>query len=360
MSAALHSDAPAVLALDEIDAARADACGPKIANLAQLARDGIHVPDGFAVTTDAYRDHLERTGLGAAIDADLAALPATPAPGAAHAVAERIAARFAGEPLSPALAGAIGAAYEALGARLGRPAPLVAVRSSATGEDGAQASFAGQHETVLGVAGADAVIDAVRCCWASLFGARAVDYRRRLGLHHDDLPMAVGVVELVPARAAGVAFSIHPVTGRADRVVVEATFGWGEALVQGHVTPDHVEVGKTDGRVLAYEVADKRVVSRLEPGRGVVEAEMPPERRRARVLDDVEAAAIAAAVARIEAACGHPVDVEWVLAEGRAPGGPVSIVQVRPETVHAPQAAAQTPTFDLAALAMKHAFGRRP
>ena len=103
----------------------------------------------------------------------------------------------------------------------------------------------------------------MRRCWASLFTARALAYRLRKGISHHDMPIAVGVIELIHARASGVAFSVHPVTGKADRVVIETSWGWGEAIVQGLVDPDHVEVGKSDGRVLRYDVAHKAVVSRV-------------------------------------------------------------------------------------------------
>ena len=126
------------------------------------------------------------------------------------------------------------------------------------------ASFAGIFDTYLGVSGPDRVLNAVRQCWASLFSTRAVACRLRAGTHHRDMPMAVGVIELIHARASGVAFSAHPVTGKTDRIVIETSWGWGEAVVQGLVTPDHIEVGKADGRVLKYQVADKTVVSAFD------------------------------------------------------------------------------------------------
>jgi pyruvate, water dikinase len=168
--------------------------------------------------------------------------------------------------------------------------------------------------------------------------------------------MAVGVIELIHARASGVAFSAHPVTGKTDRVVIETSWGWGEAVVQGLVTPDHAEVGKADGRVLKYQVADKTVVSAFDYAVGrVIETEMPARLVSRRVLDEEQIAAITDAVLAVERHYGYPVDVEWVLDRHRREGEPVCVVQARPVTVAAPQTA---PTeWDPAAMAAKYVFG---
>ena len=230
------------------------------------------------------------------------------------------------------------------------------MRSSAIGEDSGTASFAGIFDTYLGVSGPDRVLEAVRQCWASLFNARAVAYRLRAGTHHRDMPMAVGVIELIHARASGVAFSAHPVTGKTDRIVIETSWGWGEAVVQGLVTPDHVEVGKADRRVLRYQVAAKNVVSNFDYAVGrVIETAMPARLVDRRVLDDEQIAAVVDAVLAVERHYGYPVDVEWVLDRHRREGEPVCVVQARPVTVTAPQPA---PTeWNPAAMAAKYIFG---
>ncbi len=210
----------------------------------------------------------------------------------------------------------------------------VAVRSSATGEDAADASFAGQFDTYLGVTGAQRLINSVRRCWSSLFTARAVGYRMCKKLNYRDSPMAVGVLELVHARTSGVAFSIHPVTGSRERMVIEGSWGWGEAVVQGLVEPDHIEVDKTDSRILEYRVSDKGVVSCFDYSQGlVVEQPMPKRLRKEPILDAEAVAALAAAVRDIENFYGYPVDVEWVLDRHWRPGEKVTIVQTRPVTV---------------------------
>ena len=233
----------------------------------------------------------------------------------------------------------------------------VAVRSSATGEDGHDASFAGQFDTFLGVTGAETLRTSVRRCWASLFTDRAVVYRMESGLDHRDSPMAVGVLKLVPARASGVAFSIHPVSGSPHRMVIEGSWGWGEAVVQGRVTPDHIEVGKSDRRVLDYRIAQKTVVSVFDYAQGlVVQREMPLRLQSEAILDDEQIQAVIEAVLTIEGRYGHPVDVEWVIDRSRRPGEPVTIVQTRPVTVTAKE---EPPKWDPVRYAAKYAFGNK-
>src|ERR1700760_1754727 len=252
-------------------------CGAKMGRLAELLRAGVSLPKGFTVTVEAFRRHWEDPDLDEVADATLGGLGADAGPAEIEAAAGAIRAELAGRDLGADLAARIGDAYEELSSRCFEINVPAAVRSSAIGEDSGTASFAGIFDSYLGMSGPGRVLDAVRDCWASLFNARAVSYRLRAGLHYTDMPMAVGVVELIHARASGVAFSAHPVTGKTDRVVIETSWGWGEAVVQGLVTPDHIEVGKADGRILKYQVADKTVVSAFDYAVGrVIETEMPP------------------------------------------------------------------------------------
>lgn len=329
--------------------------GAKIGRLVEMGAAGSAVPLGFVLGVDAYRDHFRASGLDAQIDAVLDEMPSDPTDADIDAAAERICALVRRIPIDPALEEAIADHYARLCSARSDPELRVAVRSSATGEDGQQSSFAGMFDTYLGVSGAAAVVAAVRDCWASLFCGRALRYRYQRGISHQDMPMAVGVLELIKAKASGVAFSLHPVSGKADRIVIEGSWGWGEAVVQGLVTPDRAEVGKTDLRVLRYSVATKQVISDfdLEMGR-VVEKAMPDDLREARVLDEEELTAIADAVRRIEKQYGHPVDVEWVVEQDRRPLDPVHIVQSRPVTVQSE--AEQSAGWDSAAFATKFAF----
>ncbi len=293
--------APFVLFPDHPDAADPQVAGSKMGRLAALARAGLTVPAGFVVTVAAWRAQQEAGGPGA--------------------------------PMPGAVAEAVTQAYARLGVDVFELAPVTAVRSSAPAEDGRQASFAGMLATHLGVIGAPGVLDAVRRCWASADEPAALAYRARLDPAMRALPMAVGVLELVPARICGVAFSAHPVTGDRDRMVIEASWGWGEAVVQGLVTPDHVELDAHDGRVLRYDVAAKHVVSALDLARGaVVPQPMPAHLVHAPTVDDAALTAVRDAVLRVQGQLGHPVDVEWVLPRGWCPGAPVVVVQARPIT----------------------------
>ncbi|TNC25172.1 PEP/pyruvate-binding domain-containing protein [Amycolatopsis alkalitolerans] len=346
----------AVIDLDDLTPGNATvAGGAKIGRLVEMAAAGAEVPKGFVVGVDAYLRHCAESGLDVVVDGVLGELPPEPSGAEVDAASAEIRAAFAGAALPVDLAKAIADSYERLCVRCTDINLPVAVRSSATGEDGNHSSFAGIFDTYLGVAGPQAVLESVRDCWGSLFTARALAYRHSGGISHRDMPMAVGVLELIHARSSGVAFSVHPVSGKRDRIVVEGSWGWGEAIVQGLVTPDHAEIGKADLRVLRYDTARKDVVSAFDFQAGrVVEREMPPGLREARVLDDEELGAIAEAVRRIEEQYGHPVDVEWVVSKHRAPGGPVHIVQSRPVTVGAEDE--QPQGWNPAAFAAKYAF----
>lgn len=331
-------------------------CGAKMGRLAELFRAGVNLPKGFTVTVEAYRRHWQQAGLDEVAATALAGLDAGAGPARIEAAAAVIRAQVAEREMSADLAALIGDAYEELCSRCFEINVPAAVRSSAIGEDSGTASFAGIFDSYLGMSGPDRVLDAVRACWASLFNTRAVAYRLRAGLHYADMPMAVGVIELIHARASGVAFSAHPVTGKTDRVVIETSWGWGEAVVQGLVTPDHIEVGKADGRILKYQVADKTVVSAFDYAAGrVVETEMPARLVSQQVLDDEQITAVTDAVLAVERHYGYPVDVEWVLDRHRREGEPVCLVQARPVTVTAP--ASDTPTeWNPAAMAAKYIF----
>lgn len=330
--------------------------GSKMGRLAELVQTGSNVPRAFAITVDAFRDQMVKTGLDTIIDAEMDGLDADD-PAAVEAAGERIRAAIMSTPIHEPLAADIVEAYEELSDRCADLNVPTAVRSSATGEDGADSSFAGIFDTFLGVAGAENVLVAVQGCWASLFSERAVSYRARRGISHHAMPMAVGVVELVQARSSGVAFSVHPVSGKSDRVVIEANWGYGEAVVQGLVTPDNFEVGKSDLRILRRTINDKTVVSQFDYAAGhVAETAMPTRMRERPALDEEQVTAVAEAVIAIENHYGYPVDVEWVLDRRRREGESISIVQTRPITV----VAAQAPTsgYDPMALANKFIFAK--
>ncbi|MBL8056682.1 MAG: hypothetical protein JNK29_08285, partial [Anaerolineales bacterium] len=193
-------------------------------------------------------------------------------------------------------------------------------------EDLPDLSFAGQQDTYLNLHGLPAVLEAVQRCWASLWTARAIGYRAQHGLDQGSLSLAVVVQALVPAEAAGVLFTAHPVTGARDQALLTATWGLGEALVGGLVTPDTLTVEKASGRVLTRETADKQVMT-VRAAAGTTEQPVPEARRRAPVLDEAQAAALMRLGVQIEQLYGRPMDIEWAL----APGG-FAILQARPIT----------------------------
>lgn len=349
-----------ILWVDDLSDESLPVAGSKIARLGALRRCDVRVPDGFVVTTGAFGRFIESTGLAGRIEGLMQSISADD-DSAVASVSQQVRAVIEETPVPEDIAHKLVDAYEELSYRNRDLNFPVAVRSSATGEDAADASFAGQFDTYLGVTGAERVVDAVRRCWASLFTDRAVGYRLRKGLDYRESPMAVGVLELVHALASGVAFSIHPVTGSPQRMVIEGSWGWGEAVVQGLVTPDHVEIGKSDRRILDYTVADKAVVSAFDYAQGlVVERDMPRRLRQERILDEEQVGAIVESVLAIEKQYGYPVDVEWVLDRHRRTGEPMTIVQTRPVTVTATTSETTTAAWDPVAYASRYAFGKKP
>src|SRR4051812_28338813 len=232
--AAVHGR-PVVVRLGDLDAGALPLAGGKAANLGELIRAGLPVPDGFCVTTEAYAEVAAAPGPPGILDrfADAA--------GGDEARAVELAGRareaILSTPVPAPLADAVTAAYRELGDRV-----PVAVRSSATAEDLPSASFAGQQDTYLGIVGVDAVLDAVHRCWASLWTDRAVVYRVHHHLDQAGIGLAVVVQRMVDAAVAGVLFTADPVTGRRGHSVVDAAPGLGEAVVSGSVNPDHFVV----------------------------------------------------------------------------------------------------------------------
>jgi len=303
-----------VLGLDD-PAADLPAVGGKGASLARLAAAGLPVPPGFHVTTEAYRRFVEAHRLAPLIHAALRG-------GDADAAAHRIGSLFASREVPSDVAWAIRLAYAAMGAG----DHSVAVRSSATAEDLPELSFAGQQDTFLNVRGEAPLLVAVRRCWASLWTARAIAYRARNRVDPDAVALAVVVQELVPADAAGVLFTADPVTGDPGRMVVDATWGLGESLVAGRVTPDSVVLDSATGAVLEVRVGEKAAMTVAAEG-GTEERPVPEDRRDAAVLDEAAAAELAVLGRRIAELDGRPMDIEWARRNGA-----FAILQARPIT----------------------------
>ncbi len=302
--------------LSELGRDDAASAGGKGANLGELVRGGFPVPDGFVVTTAAYDRFVADAGLGEAIDAAAAAVTSAQP---AESAASRVAALFANADLPAGLADSVRDAYARLG---GGP---VAVRSSATAEDLAEASFAGQQDTYLNVVDEDRLLVAVQDCWASLWSDRAIWYRAEHGVGRE-VSLAVVVQKLVAADAAGVMFTANPANGRTEETVITAAWGLGEAVVSGLVDTDTIVVDTDARQVVSSVVADKSV--RVDPvAERTATTETSAEQRHAAVLKDADALRLADLGTRIEAHFGAPQDIEWVLA-----GGEFRIVQSRPIT----------------------------
>jgi len=310
----------AVLWLDDIGADDLDEVGGKGASLGELAGAGLPVPPAFVVTAGTYRRFIEEAAIDEelfeAVDVDVEDSSAL-AEAAQHAQDLILNTEFP-DPLREEILGA----YE----NLDDGEAFVAVRSSATAEDLPDASFAGQQETFLNVT-SERLLERVRECWASLFTQRAIYYRQQQGFDHSAVNIAVVVQEMVDAEKSGVMFTSHPSTG-APKVIIEAAWGLGEAVVSGAVSPDNYVVDRESGSVEEVTIAEKKVMHEKDRETGdTVEREVPEDRREARVLSDDELGRLVELGERVEDHYDTPQDVEWAIV-----GGEVYMLQSRPIT----------------------------
>ncbi len=305
--------------------------GGKGASLARLVNADLPVPDGFHVTTAAYRRFVDENALQPRILEALQTVD-TSQPATLETASARIGALFATGRVPADVAAAVQAAYTALTAA----DAAVAVRSSATAEDLPDASFAGQQETFLNVRGVAAVQDAVKRCWASLWTARAIGYRVQHAIDQEIVSLAVVVQTLVPAEVAGIMFTANPLNGRRDQTLINAAWGLGEAVVGGLVTPDTFTVDKNTHAIVAREIADKQTMTARVDG-GTEEQPVSDTLRQAPALGDAQAIELARLGTEIEALYGMPMDIEWTLT-----GGVFAIVQARPITA-LPEKVAEIP-----------------
>src|SRR5256884_2250168 len=299
--------------------------GGKAANLGELTNAKLPVPPGFCVTTPAYALVAADAGLQSVLDTH--ATSQAGEGGDAQRLTEM--AQAAGHCILAAtipteIADAITGAYGVLGS--GEPLP-VAVRSSATAEDLPFASFAGQEDTYHNIVCVEAVLDAVRRCWASLWTDRAVSYRESLGLDQSSVKLAVVVQRMIESSVAGVLFTANPVTGKRRQAVIDAHPGLGEAVVSGATNPDHFVVNTLTAEIVERRLGDKRVVIRGTAGGGTLRSEVSSGRNEA-CLTDEQIRALAELGARVEAYYGQPQDTEWAI----DPEGGLWLTQSRPIT----------------------------
>ena len=312
--------------------------GGKVNSLAEMVAAGFDVPRAFGVTTHAFRAFMDGAGLTERVRGTRAGLDVADV-AAVRAASDEICALIEATPLPVDLEAAIRDAYARLGRDSGEPELAVAVRSSGTNEDLEGASFAGQYDTYLWICGADAVLDHVRRCWTGLFGPAVLTYRPGGGLDDPgNVSMCVGVQEMVRARAAGVMFTLDPVSGDRSKIVIESCWGLGEGVVKGDVTPDRHRVDKVTLEIREREIHVQESEYRFDAERGAVALLPIPGGRGADAsLSERDALRVAELGRRVERHRGAPQDLEWALADD----GELRLLQARPETVWTARQAAR-------------------
>ena len=314
--------------------------GGKNSSLGELIQAGVRVPPGYAVTTQAYRRFIDGANLSGFISEqlqgldhqDMAALEA-----ASVAIRDGIeAASFDIETED-----LIAEYYRKLSKYCYVPALPVAVRSSATAEDLPGASFAGQQDTFLWIRGMDDLLFHIRRCFSSLFTARAIAYRIKMGFEDDLVAISVGVQKMANSFTAGVMFTLNPSNGDRSQVVIDSNFGFGESVVSGEVTPDHFVVDKVSFDIVSRTISQKDIYYTVDPvEQKSQKLEMPEERRRGQSTIDEDIIELARMGKTIEKLYGRPMDIEWAVDKDIPGPGHVFILQSRPETVWSAKKAA--------------------
>jgi pyruvate,water dikinase len=321
------------LNFEEVNKASLPMVGGKNASLGEMIRAGIRVPPGFAVTTDSYLNFITEAGIKDKVFKILSEVnpeDVTSLDGTSAEVQKLI-----NEALIPSdIEKAIREEYCYLCDKCGVERMPVAVRSSATAEDLPTASFAGQQDTYLWIEGTDEVIRRVQKCWASLFTPRAISYRIKNNFPHEKVLISVGVQKMVNSRTAGVMFTLNPVNGDPSKVVIEGSWGLGEAVVSGSVTPDKFVVDKIVLEINERTISPKNIQCVYDPEKGeVVHADVVSEIQNNPCIDDSEIKELVRIAKRIEEHYGCPQDIEWAIDKGLLFPENIFTVQSRPETV---------------------------
>ncbi len=318
---------------EDLDDDDRDVAGGKAVSLGRLVAAGIRVPPGYVVTTNAFRGALAAFDPDGTIARQIAELADGDEP-ACRAVSAQARARVERAPLPAEVESGIVAAYRRLCGDASVADGPVAVRSSATMEDGSDASFAGLQDTFLWVRGEAAVLEAVRRCWASLYSEASVSYRRRLNLPETAMAMGVVVQRMVDARTAGVMFTRSPVSGDPSVIAISASWGLGSAVVGGEVTPDEFVVNKITCDLARQTISDK--ATRHVPNRetnGIRQEAVPEHLRTAPSLTALEVRRLAELGRAIEKHHGRAQDIEWAICESGEAEPEIYLLQSRPETV---------------------------
>ncbi|MDD3857676.1 MAG: PEP/pyruvate-binding domain-containing protein, partial [Methanoculleus sp.] len=312
---------PNVLWLEEIKKEDINSVGGKGASLGEMTAIGLPVPKAFVVTAQAFRKFLIETGIEEELFRRLERLDVDDN-GALESVSKDVQAFVLSVEMPDQIREEIVEAYD----RMGTGGTVVAVRSSATAEDLPDASFAGQQDTFLNILGETDLLEAVQQCWASLYGARAIYYRSKQGFDDRSVNIAVVVQELIHSEKSGVMFTSHPVTGE-PLTIVEGSWGLGEAVVSGSVSPDNYVFDLRSERVVDRLIAEKEIMIVPEGKRGTKTVTLSAKQRTAPVLSDAEVARLATLGKIAEDHYGIPQDVEWAIV-----GDVFFILQSRPIT----------------------------
>lgn len=298
--------------------------GGKGANLGELTKAGLPVPPGFIVTAEAYFDFLEGADLDLKIGKLLKGLDVNDTK-KLHATAVEIQQAIMSKPMPSKIAKDISSAYQQLYTK-GASGFYVAVRSSATAEDLPEASFAGIQKSFLNVSGTDEVIRTVRKCWASLFEPRAIYYRQVNNFSHLKVGLAAVIQKMVQSEKSGIMFTVDPVSNDRGKIVIEAGWGLGEAIVSGSVTPDRYVVQKNDLQILIKEINEQnwKIIKVDEADKHVT---VPKNEQKVQKLSDEEIEQLAEFGTKIDAHYQFPQDVEWAIE-----GYNIYFVQSRPVT----------------------------
>ncbi|MBR0271093.1 MAG: phosphoenolpyruvate synthase [Methanobrevibacter sp.] len=311
--------------------------GGKGANLGELTQAGIPVPPGFVVTAETYQKFMEDTGINDKVLDILDKIDINDTK-ALQAAAEEIKSIIVETPIPDDMIMFIKEAYNQLCQRVGEDDTDVAIRSSATAEDLPEASFAGQQDTFLHVSGDEEVIEYVRKCWASLFEARAIFYREENNFEHSKVLIAVVVQKMAIADKAGVMFTVNPSTGE-DIALIEGSWGLGEAVVSGDVTPDNYQVAKANNEIINVTISDKKVMYTNDEKGTSVKVDVPEDMRNERVLSDEELIELTEMGKRVQAHYGEPMDTEWAFERDN-----LFLLQARPITTLGDDAPAEEST----------------
>ncbi|MEM1895977.1 MAG: phosphoenolpyruvate synthase [Nanopusillaceae archaeon] len=300
--------------------------GGKGANLGEMTKIGLPVPPGFVLTADAYWRYVDYNNLRSKIEEILSKTNINN-PTELLKASEEIQQLFLNGEIPEDLKNVIIENYKNLSRRFGEEDTYVAVRSSATAEDLPNASFAGQQATLLNVKGVEKLLEAVKKCWASLWTARAINYRAHMGFDHMKVALAVVIQKQIFSKKSGIMFTIHPVTNDTSKIVIEASWGLGESVVSGEVTPDEYIVDKNTMKIEEVKINEKKIMTVYDEQTLTKKVEVPNEIKNVRCLSDEEVLKLAEFGKKIEEHYKHPQDIEFAIDDFG-----IWIVQTRPVT----------------------------